>query len=248
MSRCLCAHTHARTHAHTRKATVSPHRIPVAAAEDWFGLHFVETWNPALEYLKQVRLWLDAHPSEIVVLWFSKHGNQCDTVYDNVTHEQTMAFWNAVVSVFEDILFDTRVSVMNTTTVSELLDRQHRVVIYTAPGNFSSGSPFAQDACSIANIGLGQIDDLVGYRQRMHSLLSNASDMRASLKANNSLFLLSMAGSGPRLQLVYASLLQFFPIDAPAIIQVRTELRYSCRRRQLCHHHTLAHVGSLSTS
>jgi hypothetical protein len=45
-----------------------------SADADWYGLHFCETNAKALTYLQTVRQWLDAHPTEILVVWFSKHG------------------------------------------------------------------------------------------------------------------------------------------------------------------------------
>ncbi len=45
-----------------------------AADEDWYGLHLMQTNDVAVTYLRTVRQWMDAHPGEIVVMWFSKHG------------------------------------------------------------------------------------------------------------------------------------------------------------------------------
>lgn len=41
---------------------------------DWYCLHFGETNNKAMYYLTAAREWMDAHPSEIVIFWISRHG------------------------------------------------------------------------------------------------------------------------------------------------------------------------------
>ena len=46
--------------------TAAPHHV--GSAKDWYW-HGCETNCKAFEYLKEVRTWLDAHPSEIVVIW-----------------------------------------------------------------------------------------------------------------------------------------------------------------------------------
>jgi hypothetical protein len=61
------------------------------------------------------------------------------------------AFWAKVEAIFSGLLFDSRRSATNTTTVGELVKTQQRVIIYTSPGNFSGGSPHALDGCTIDN-------------------------------------------------------------------------------------------------
>ena len=48
--------------------------VGVAASPDWYGLHFAQTLETSITYLTEVRAWIDAHPSEVVLFWFSKHG------------------------------------------------------------------------------------------------------------------------------------------------------------------------------
>ena len=33
----------------------------------------------AMDYLEQAKTWLDQHPGEVVVIWISKHGDDCAT-------------------------------------------------------------------------------------------------------------------------------------------------------------------------
>ena len=51
----------------------------------------------------QVRAWLDAHPTEVVVLWLSKHGNNCATgneAYAGVLPATKQSFWAQVRASF----------------------------------------------------------------------------------------------------------------------------------------------------
>jgi len=39
----------------------------------WYGVHFMQTKRPVMDYLVQIKEWLDDHPQEIIVIWLSKH-------------------------------------------------------------------------------------------------------------------------------------------------------------------------------
>ena len=55
----------------------------------------------ALFLKKLVRAWLDAHPSEIITLWISKHGNECATgneAYAGIKPSTKQAFWAQVTT------------------------------------------------------------------------------------------------------------------------------------------------------
>lgn len=48
----------------------------------------MESNQPALSYLQEVRDWMVGHPTEIVTMWISKHGSECfDGQYDDVEVE-----------------------------------------------------------------------------------------------------------------------------------------------------------------
>ena len=42
---------------------------------DWYGLHLLQTRRPAAAYLSELRAWVDAHPTEVVAIWLSRHGS-----------------------------------------------------------------------------------------------------------------------------------------------------------------------------
>ena len=78
--------------------------------QEWYGVHFMQTYHPVLYYLHQVRSWLDEHPSEIVVIWLSKHGvpdATGDSQYPGASIEAKHKFWERYCAIFDGLLFDT---------------------------------------------------------------------------------------------------------------------------------------------
>ena len=57
-----------------------------SGSSKWYSLHMMESNAEVLEYLADIRKWLDINDREIVVLWISKHGAECavgDDQYPN---------------------------------------------------------------------------------------------------------------------------------------------------------------------
>jgi hypothetical protein len=52
----------------------------------WYSLHMMQSRGTSLQYFREIRAWMDAHPSEVVVMWLSKHGNECATGQDQVLY------------------------------------------------------------------------------------------------------------------------------------------------------------------
>jgi hypothetical protein len=48
-------------------------------AAEWYSIHFLQSKQIVTVYWKQIRQWLDEHPSELVVLWLSREGNPNST-------------------------------------------------------------------------------------------------------------------------------------------------------------------------
>jgi len=70
---------------------------------DWYSLHFMESESPALKYFTEIKQWMDAHPSEIVVMWVSKHGTECSTgldQYPNTPVDVKQAYWQKISDLF----------------------------------------------------------------------------------------------------------------------------------------------------
>ena len=51
---------------------------------EWYSLHMMQSRDTSLHYFHEVRSWMDAHPTEVVVMWLSKHGNECATGQEQV--------------------------------------------------------------------------------------------------------------------------------------------------------------------
>ena len=49
---------------------------------NWYGVHTLETRQPALTYLAELKEWLVSHPTELVVVWLSRHSSTCATGTD----------------------------------------------------------------------------------------------------------------------------------------------------------------------
>ena len=199
----------------------------------------METNSPALSYANAIRAWMDAHPSEVIIIWFSRHGashasvtataaatdsvkvvltprvcagDPCNTVYPNVPQPLREAFWKQIETVFSGMLLDTRKAQVNTTAVSDLVATGQRVVAYVSPHNFTGGSPYSLDGCTIDNDGTG--DDLYNYTHSFHNyvqMFSVANSRREADKANNRLYLLSFAANVPASQIETAALLTYLP-------------------------------------
>jgi hypothetical protein len=70
--------------------------------DSWFSLHFVQSINLAMSYLKEIRNWMNKNEKEIVVIWLSKHGNVCATgnnQYPDVSNKSKQDFWRQIEKV-----------------------------------------------------------------------------------------------------------------------------------------------------
>eukprot|EP00299_Pterocystis_sp_00344_P009273 c3854_g1_i1.p1 GENE.c3854_g1_i1~~c3854_g1_i1.p1 ORF type:complete len:352 (+),score=99.66 c3854_g1_i1:368-1423(+) len=188
---------------------------------DWYCLHFMQSNQKAIEYLKLIREWMDQHPNEIVVMWFSKHGDECavgQAQYPDVPQEHKMEFWNQILQVFDGLLFNTTVSQLNQTSIGDLIQRNHRLVLFAADYvEFTSASPLALDSCLIENWHNESITDEQKNFDFQLCTFSNSS-IRADAKANSRFFLLSMASSSPSDQLKNAFEIKYLPFDVDSRI------------------------------
>eukprot|EP00939_MAST-03C_sp_MAST-3C-sp1_P004266 g4266.t1 len=116
----------------------------------WRCLHMLETNGFALDYLEEIRQWMDAHPTEIVVLWLSKHGNEHavgNRQYPDVSVETKRAFWTHFVETFSSLLMNHTESSMNVTTIQTLVERKHRLIALVSDyEEMTANSTLALDA------------------------------------------------------------------------------------------------------
>jgi hypothetical protein len=101
-------------------------------AEQWVGLHFVETVLAFTEYLADIRRWLDEHPNEIVVMSVTRHGDFClngPGQFPGCDQGEKDALWAALSTTFDGLLMNHSQGSLNETTLEQLLDRGQRVVV-----------------------------------------------------------------------------------------------------------------------
>ena len=107
---------------------------PAAAGgqQEWVGLHFVETVSAFAAYLSHIKLWLDAHPLEIIVVSVTRHGDFClngPDQFPGCSQGDKDALWRVIVQTFSGLLVDHSLGALNETTVQQLLSRGQRVVV-----------------------------------------------------------------------------------------------------------------------
>ncbi|CAE7225393.1 Plcxd1, partial [Symbiodinium sp. KB8] len=143
----------------------------------WVGVHGVETRDRAWSYLMQIRDWLEHHPTEIVVLWLSRHGNEKERGEEQYPHrspEQKQGFFEQILEVFGG---------------------RRVVLICSDYVEFTGRSPFALDAADkLVNALPGGLDDPVLDALKYFSefqpssdkyhiaSLANSADMGAAFK------------------------------------------------------------------
>jgi len=195
-----------------------------AHGHDWFCLHGCQSNSPSVEYLKQVRQWLDEHPKEMIVLWLSRHGdvglNGTDQ-YTGTTVEERQAYWRAIEGVFEGKLVDSKAGQLNEVTMEEHWGRGEQVVIYaTDYAQFTNSSSKAVNAMHIHNeLGGSGITSIPQNAASAPSLFS--ASIRASDKAQNRFYLISMANGGDQIQ--QAAEIQYVPF-------IKTAARKACAK------------------
>jgi hypothetical protein len=188
-----------------------------SGAYDWYGLHLVQTKRTALAYLHEIKEWLLAHPSEFVVLPFTKHGSFCKNgtnQYPGTTPEIRQKFWKQVEDLFGDLLVDHRKVKVNETSISEMLRLKGRVIVYASDyHNFTASSPRALDSCLIFNDLQGGVYSEKQSAPQQLTTFANAAETKEKLKRENRFFLMSLASSGSGSSIKFAVYLHFQPFD-----------------------------------
>jgi hypothetical protein len=185
----------------------------------WYSLHFLQTYETAIAYLKEAHLWLLSHPQEILVVWLSKHGSTCSTgesAYPKTSVEAKQSFWSDVVSIFGSLLVNSVETPINETSIATLLSLNKRIVIYASDYiEFTGSSELALDGCLIDNA-LGpsvyQAEDMVEWQ---NSFFAAAEATKARDKGRQGLLLMSMASSPSVTTTVVAGEFYFFGSRVP---------------------------------
>lgn len=179
-------------------------------SREWYSIHFMQSKQRANAYLQEIRDWLDLHPLEIVVLSLSKHGDTSatgDAQYPDVSPEDKAKWWHEYLSIFDGLLLDTRVSSIYTTSVADLLRRNHRVVTFASDYvEFTGESPFALDGARIQNYchGSGVFDEVQTMEYHLQ-YFQNATVNNKAVNSQSGFTLMCMNTEGPPWQIVDAA-------------------------------------------
>lgn len=196
-----------------RMTYTAPPNATSSAAHDWYCLHLAESNHPSLTYYTAIRDWLVTHPKEVVVLWVSKHGSPCHTVW-GASNAVQQAYWQTILDIFGPLVLDRATgAAMNTTTINELVSAGTRAVFIVSDyQNFTAGgSSKAYDACSnLDNEFCASVQNATASVEACTTKFQKAEAHIAQDKAKDALYLLSMA-SQPSQQIMDATIITYFP-------------------------------------
>ena len=186
----------------------------------WYSLHLLQSNGLFIDYLRQVRDWVVQHPSEVVVLWISKHGSECavgEDQYPKTPVEEKQQFWAEISLLFKGLLLDASAGHSpHTTPISELVATGERVVIYAADwAEFTNKSPLALDSCaSLTNyLGPGVANETaaVQWERELFASFGVGSPTRTAAKADNRFLLMSLSTAVPSSQMELAAVIKYVP-------------------------------------
>lgn len=181
--------------------------------KDWYSLHLLQSNKPMIEYLTEIKDWMDAHPTEIVVLWLSKHGSVCakgESQYPNTPIEVKQAYWKTISDLFGELKVDTRSTSLNETSIESMVGSKQRAVFYlTDYKEFSNSSPYALDACLIQNELGPSVNEEEKAVQWEQNLFIGAHLTKFHLRKKQGFLLMSMATGVPAAQMLGSAALRF---------------------------------------
>ena len=173
--------------------------------KDWYSLHMVESNRKFVAYINATAAWMNAHPREVVAIFLTRHGcQQCtgDAQYPGATNADKQACWAQIKAAFAAAgvgLIPNSVR-LNETALSTLAARNTRAVVYAGDWvNFTASDPLAWDAARFMyNGAAGQdVQNMAGAFAGWDAFYRNNKAQRAQLKARDTFFLMSLAGSPP---------------------------------------------------
>eukprot|EP00605_Chrysophyceae_sp_TOSAG23-4_P000429 GSChrysophyteH1.ASY1.ANO1.486.1 assembled CDS len=185
------------------------------ADPQWYSLHFLQSNELFLVYLREIREWMEQHPTEVVVMWVSKHGSECRTgedQYPNVPVTVKRAFWQKVEQLFEGLLLhgngtDTSLPPvrLNETSIEEMVRRNARAVFYVSDyAELTGSSTFVLDGCLVDNRLGPSVDDEQSAVAWEQNIYKGATMTKFHDKQQQKLFLVSLATGVPTEQVVAA--------------------------------------------
>lgn len=196
--------------------------------DSWRSLHCVQSNGLSLDYLKEVKVWMDNHPTEIVVIMVSKHGSPCASgnhAYPGISQAEKMKFWSDIEGLFGSLLIDNS-SPVNTTAISEMVENGQRVLMYVSDyTEFTNSSPKAVDGCLVdSNSPVNVLDEVSSFNDTMMKLKNMPETLRSNRKVNK-FALLSFAQSQGKAVIWDNARLEFDPtVDI-------MEVRHDCAKQ-----------------
>lgn len=116
----------------------------------WVGVHGLETKQPALHYLKEIRAWLMAHPGEILIIWLSRHGAEEHTgtqQYPHVDAENKQNFYQSILDIFGELVVNHEETPLKETQIQKLVALKRQLVLVCSDwSEFTGRSSLALDA------------------------------------------------------------------------------------------------------
>lgn len=178
---------------------------------DWYSLHFMQSNQKMMAYFTTIRDWLIAHPSEVVVMWVSKHGSECATgnnAYPKTPIDAKQAYWAQVESLFDGLLLsgnDKSIPPVrvNETTVVDMVARNARAVFYVSDFLEMTGSSSeVLDGCLIDNLLGPSVDAEPTAAEWEQNIFKTATVTKFHDKKEQKLMLMSLATGVPTAQVV----------------------------------------------
>ena len=180
---------------------------------EWYSLHFLQSNKKMLAYLQEIRDWMEQHPSEVVVMWMSKHGSSCvkgNSQYPNTPIAIKQKFFKKIETIFDGMLLhgkspraDSSPVRLNETTVAEMVDRNARAVFYVSDwSEMTQNSTQVLDGCLIDNRLGPSVNDEQNSVEWEQNLYKSAVLEKWRDKKEQKLMLMSLSTGVPSIQTV----------------------------------------------
>jgi len=158
----------------------------------FYGVHFLQTQKSAKDHLNEIKAWMDAHPKEVVVMWWSSHGDGalgCDGTANRQypgNDDDTAKFWDDFVINFKDILVNVKENPVNSTKVKDLVSKGQRLLVYGSGLceliRNQPNCPFVMSGATNVLLNTGVVDDFGGAPGNLQRILNDFSGARQKLK------------------------------------------------------------------
>ncbi len=174
---------------------------------DWYALHLVETNHTNVFYMKAIAEWMRAHPTEVVVMSLTRHGDFCvngTDQYPGTTPAIRQLLWQQAEVIFGDLLFDrSKFPLLNETSLATMVDAGMRLVMYVADYETSTrNSTLASNAQLVVNAYNAPLnEENPGLNLESELIFTASVGARAYYKAHNQFQLVHLSFSNDTAQI-----------------------------------------------